>query len=99
MRVAHGLGLAGQVGKRDGGVAVAQGDGARILDLLQGASQFFGHGRRSDHSGRDGGAQQLTNDAHQIFLDVFVFFMEPLADSSFNEYRNKRLHSATKCRA
>jgi hypothetical protein len=30
---------------------------------------------------------------------VFVFFMEPLADSSFNEYSKKRVHSATKCRA
>ncbi|MNC46470.1 hypothetical protein D3C75_954920 [compost metagenome] len=58
-----------------------QGDGAGVLDLLQGAGQFFSHGWRSDHSGRDGGAQQLTNDTHQIFLDVFVFFMEPLADS------------------
>jgi len=35
----------------------------------------------------------MTNDAHQIFLDVFVFFMEPLADSSFNEYSMKRVHS------
>ncbi|MCY1442774.1 hypothetical protein D9M71_591560 [compost metagenome] len=76
-----------------------QGDGARVLDLLQGAGQFLGHGWGSDDRGRDGGAQQMTNDTHQIFLDVFVFFMEPLADSFVQRIPQEASAFGSKCRA
>ena len=66
---------------RPGDVIVADDDGVGVLHLLEGAGQFFSHGWRSNDRSGNGGAQQMTNDTHQIFLDVFVFFMEPLADS------------------
>ncbi|MNE45717.1 hypothetical protein D3C80_1400160 [compost metagenome] len=70
----------GDVGERDRGVAVPQGNGARFVDLFQGASQLCGGDWHADQSGRDGCAQQVGNNTHQNFLDV-VFFMEPLAGS------------------
>ncbi|MNH11913.1 hypothetical protein D3C79_714420 [compost metagenome] len=70
----------GDVGERNGSVAVPQGNGARLVDLFQGAGQFGSEGWRTDQSGRNSGAQQMGNDTHQNFLDV-VFFMEPLAGS------------------
>ncbi len=51
---------------------MAQGDGAGLFDLLQGAGEFGGENWRADQSGSNGCAQDMGNDAHQIFLD-FVF--------------------------
>ncbi|MCY1244087.1 hypothetical protein D9M72_571400 [compost metagenome] len=65
------------IGKRNGSVAMAQGDGAGLFDLLQGAGEFGGENWRADQSGSNGCAQDMGNDAHQIFLDI-VFFMEPV---------------------
>jgi hypothetical protein len=56
---------------------VAQGDDTGLFDLLQGAGELGGENWRADQSGSNGCAQDMGNDAHQIFLDI-VFFMEPV---------------------
>ncbi|MNF64937.1 hypothetical protein D3C84_466830 [compost metagenome] len=43
-----------EIGEGDGGVAVAEDDGAGFLDLLQGAGQFFGQRRGAEQGGGQG---------------------------------------------
>ncbi|MNO00614.1 hypothetical protein D3C81_2205420 [compost metagenome] len=64
--------LGAQVGEGNRGVAVAEGDGAGLLDLLQGAAELFGKGRAGQQGDGDGTAQQTGGDTHECFLDLLL---------------------------
>jgi hypothetical protein len=55
---------------------VSERDGAGIVDFLQGAGEFGGENWRADQSGRNGCAQDMGNDAHQIFLELFFLWSQ-----------------------
>lgn len=62
------------VGKRNGAVAVREGDGAGVVDFLQCAGEFGGENWSADQSSSDSCAQDMGNDAHQYFLDICFFY-------------------------
>ncbi|MNE65583.1 hypothetical protein D3C80_1610690 [compost metagenome] len=65
-----------QVGEGNRGVAVAEGDAAGFLDLLQGTGQFFGYDGSGDQGGNDGGTQHSGSETHEIYLDWFLFVVQ-----------------------
>ncbi|MCY1234407.1 hypothetical protein D9M72_469890 [compost metagenome] len=66
MGVADGLArLGAEVGEGDGSVTVTEGDGAGLLDLLQGTGQLGGEGRSGNQGCCDSGGQNLGEHTHE----------------------------------